>query len=78
MNSKTEKSVDNEDKNNVTGTTVSDYIHFVGDDAFYNLTSEDCSWVIDTCASYLLIANKEYFSNLNLHKWQFWLCKNGK
>src|SRR5687768_17740978 len=34
----------------------------VGDDACYNLTSEDCSWVIDTGASYHLTANKEYFS----------------
>ena len=62
MKSKTEKSVDNKDKNNVTTTAVSDDIHFVSDDACYNLTSEDCSWMIDTGASYHLTTKKEYFS----------------
>ena len=38
MKSKTENSTNNEDKNNVIATAVSD-IYFDGDDACYNLTS---------------------------------------
>ena len=62
MKSKNDKNSDNEDKKNVTATTVGDDIYFVGDGACYNLTSDDCSWVINTGASYHLTANKNYFT----------------
>lgn len=63
MRSKNDKSSDNEDKKNVMATAVGDEVYFVGDDSCYNLTNEDCSWVIDTGASYHLTANKDYFTS---------------
>lgn len=60
---KGESSEQQTEEKNITAVATSDDLLFIGDQGYLNLAYDDCTWVIDSGASYHLTTHREYFSS---------------